>query len=230
MIRCTLSAILLAALLAATAHARRKEPQPSALERYVSEAGARPSEAAAASAGSIWTPTARLADGARDLRASQVDDIVTILVVERASAVAKGATKSARSSSAKSSVSSLAGLTRVKGPWNNLAAASSDSSLDGQGATSRETTLSTTLTARVTRVLPNGYLLVSASKDVQVNSERQEVMVRGVIRPADLAPGNVVRSDRLAELEIRINGKGVVGDAVRRPFFLYRLLLGILPF
>jgi flagellar L-ring protein precursor FlgH len=31
-------------------------------------------------------------------------------------------------------------------------------------------------------------------------------------------------------MEIRVNGKGVVGDAIRRPFFLYRLLLGILPF
>jgi len=82
----------------------------------------------------------------------------------------------------------------------------------------------------VTNVLPNGYLVLSASKDVQVNSERQEVMVRGVIRPSDLGPGNLVRSDRLAELEVRINGKGVVGDAVRRPFILYRILLGLLPF
>ena len=31
-------------------------------------------------------------------------------------------------------------------------------------------------------------------------------------------------------LEVRINGKGVVNDAVRRPFFLYRMLLGLLPF
>jgi flagellar L-ring protein precursor FlgH len=51
-----------------------------------------------------------------------------------------------------------------------------------------------------------------------------------VIRPSDLGPGNLVRSDRLAELEVRINGKGVVGDAVRRPFILYRILLGLLPF
>jgi flagellar L-ring protein precursor FlgH len=40
----------------------------------------------------------------------------------------------------------------------------------------------------------------------------------------------VVRSDRISNLEVRINGKGVVGDAVRRPFFLYRLILGLLPF
>jgi flagellar L-ring protein precursor FlgH len=31
-------------------------------------------------------------------------------------------------------------------------------------------------------------------------------------------------------MEIRLNGKGVVGDAIRRPNFLYRFLLGLLPF
>jgi flagellar L-ring protein precursor FlgH len=31
-------------------------------------------------------------------------------------------------------------------------------------------------------------------------------------------------------MEIRLNGKGVVGDAIRRPFILYRILLGLLPF
>jgi flagellar L-ring protein precursor FlgH len=31
-------------------------------------------------------------------------------------------------------------------------------------------------------------------------------------------------------MEIHVNGKGVVGDAVRRPNVLYRFLLGLLPF
>jgi len=71
---------------------------------------------------------------------------------------------------------------------------------------------------------------VEGNKDIAINSERQQVQVRGVLRWNDLSPGNVVRSDRLAELEIRVNGKGVVGDAIRQPNFLYRLLLGLLPF
>jgi flagellar L-ring protein precursor FlgH len=86
------------------------------------------------------------------------------------------------------------------------------------------------MAARVTQVLPNGNLVVEASKEVQVNSEKQAVTLRGLVRPADLSPGNVIRSDRIAYLEVRVNGKGVVGDAVRRPFFLYRLLMGLLPF
>jgi flagellar L-ring protein precursor FlgH len=54
--------------------------------------------------------------------------------------------------------------------------------------------------------------------------------VRGVDRPADIDTTNSVPSDRLGQLEIRINGKGVVADAIKRPFILWRLLLGLLPF
>jgi flagellar L-ring protein precursor FlgH len=47
---------------------------------------------------------------------------------------------------------------------------------------------------------------------------------------SDLSAGNTVPSDHLAQLEVNINGKGVVNDAIHRPFFLYRVLLGLLPF
>lgn len=210
--------------------AKKKAPPPAPLDQFVAEAEARAAEASHPTPGAIWSPSSRLADGARDLRASQVDDVVTVLVVERASASATGSTKTARSSSAKSSVAALGGVTRAAGPWANLASVSGENQLSGEGATSRESVLSTTLTARVTRVLPNGNLLLEGSKDLQVNSEHQAITVRGVIRPADLTPGNIVRSDRLAQLELRVNGKGVVGDAVRRPFILYRVLMGLLPF
>jgi len=56
------------------------------------------------------------------------------------------------------------------------------------------------------------------------------VTVRGVGRWTDLTAGNQLASDRLGYLEIKVQGKGIVGDAVRRPNFLYRLLLGLLPF
>jgi flagellar L-ring protein precursor FlgH len=79
-------------------------------------------------------------------------------------------------------------------------------------------------------VLPNGYLVLEGTKDVQVKSEHQVVTVRGVIRPADLTTGNMITSNQIAQMEIKINGKGVVNDAIRRPNILYRILLGILPF
>jgi flagellar L-ring protein precursor FlgH len=203
---------------------------PSPLDRYVADARARIADAPVAAPGGIWVPGARLADAARDLRASQVDDTITILVVENASAVASGTTKTGRSSSTANSVSALAGLTKAVGPWANLAGVTGNTQLNGQGSTSRGVVISTTLTARVSGVLPNGAMLVEATKDLEVNAERQTITVRGVVRPADVGSDNTVRSDHVGQLELRVNGKGVVGDAIKRPFILYRLLMGLLPF
>ncbi len=208
-----------------------KAPQPSALDRYIEEAmrGAE-TPAPVPSPGSIWSPLSRLSDLGRDLRASQVDDLVTVVVAEHASAASTGATKTQRQSTTSNSITALAGVTRAAGPWANLANVSGNTKLDGQGQTSRQTDLTTTVAARVTHVLPNGYLVVQGAKEVQVNSEHQTVTVRGVVRPADLTPGNLVQSTSLAQLEVHINGKGVVNDAVHRPNIVYRLLLGLMPF
>jgi flagellar L-ring protein precursor FlgH len=205
-------------------------PGQSPLDHYVAESLARQAEAPAATPGAIWQAGSRLADAARDVRASQVDDVLTIVVAEQASAVATGATQTKRVSSTANSVTALAGVKSATGALANLATSSGDTELNGQGTTSRTTTINTTLTARVVRVLPNGALVVEAARDLSVNSEHQTITVRGVVRPADIDTTNSVQSTRVAQLEVRINGKGVVGDAIRRPNFLYRFILGLLPF
>jgi len=226
--------LLVCLLLLSTAWGAAKKKKAAApgnpLDRYVAEAEARSAEASNTTMGAIWAPGSRLADAARDVRASQVDDLLTIVVAEQASAVSTGTTKTGRTSSSKNSIAALAGLTKATGPLANLANVSGDTELNGQGTTTRTTTLSTTLTARVTHVLPGGALMVEAFKDLQVNSERQAITVRGVVRPADIDATNSVPSNRLGQLEVHIDGKGVVADAIRRPFILYRLLMGLLPF
>jgi len=226
------SLVILLAVTGSLAKSKKdKTIEMTPLDRYIQESAARPkSSSEGAPPGSLWSPTSRLTDLARDVRATQVDDIVTILVSEKASAVSKGTTKSGRQSSVKAGVTAAGGITKAVGPWANLAGANSQSQLDGQAETTRESLVTTTLATRVTDVLQNGNLVVQGSKEVQVNSERQLVSVRGVVRPSDLSPQNTVISDRVAMLEVHINGKGVVGDAIRRPFILYRILLGLLPF
>jgi flagellar L-ring protein FlgH len=225
-----LSSALIEMPLAAKKKTDSTASQSSPLDRYVREADARSAENSASTPGSTWIAGSRLADAARDVRASQVDDVLTIVVSESVSAVSTGVTKTSRTSSTKNAITAFAGMTNANGPLANLANVSGDTELSGQGTTSRTTTLTDTLTARVTHVLPNGALVVEATKDLQINSERQTITVRGVVRPADIDPTNSVASNRLGDIEVRVNGKGVVGDAIRRPNFLYRLLLGILPF
>lgn len=207
-----------------------KPPEPSALDRYVAEATAAAHANNDASPGSLWSSVALLTNLACDLRASRVNDTVTVLVAENASAISSGNVQTARTSSAKASVTALGGVTKSTGALANLLGTSGDQELKGSGTIGRSAVISTTLGTRVVHVLPNGYLVVVGVKEIRVSSEEQMITVRGVVRPADLSPGNVVQSDLIAQLEVSVNGKGVVGDAIKRPFFLYRLLLGLLPF
>ena len=228
---------VIALLLLGTLHAgvipkklKKASPEPSMLDKYVASATAEHVDLAPASPGAIWSPNARLNDLARDPRAGQVDDIVTVIVSETVNAVAGGASSSARDSSANAGVTSLAGPKLATGSLASLLNATSSQKLNGTGTTSRNAVLNATLTARVVAVLPGGLLLIEGAKNLQVNSEQQAISVRGIIRTADISTNNTITSTQIADVEVRVNGKGVVGDAVRRPNFLYRLILGLLPF
>jgi flagellar L-ring protein precursor FlgH len=214
--------------------AAKKKPkaaEPSMLYKYLASASAEHDpDAAAVLPGALWSPSARLNDLARDLRASQANDVVTVLVTETINAAASGASTTERASSANASITSLAGPKAATSALSNLLNQSGDQKINGTGTTTRAATLTAVLTARVVKVLPGGLLFIEGSKDLQVNSEQQQITIRGIIRTADITTTNTVGSTQIADMEIRVNGKGIVGDAIRRPNFLYRLILGLLPF
>ena len=224
--------LALAILLTVPVAAKKKPKtdQPDKLEQYVQQVNQRSHQSSTATPGSLYSAAGRLADGVRDVRASQVYDIITIVVNENSSAVSTGQTKTSRQSSVAASVASGALPTGSVKALASLANTSNNQQLQGQGTTSRGTTITATVTAEVTAVLPNGNLVVQGDKEIMVNSEKQIITVRGIVRPDDLSAVNSVPSDRVARMEILVNGKGVVNDSVKRPFFLYRLLLGLLPF
>jgi flagellar L-ring protein precursor FlgH len=181
-----------------------------------------------ASPGSLYVQGNRFGDLTRDLRATEVGDLVTVVVNDSASAVSSGTSNTQRKSATSTGITGLGGLTDAR--FANLLNMNGNNQLQSQGQTSRNTTLSTTVTARVIQVTPGGNLVIEGIKNVGVNSEKQAVDLKGIIRPADLTVANTIRSDQIANLTIQINGKGIVGDAIRRPNILYRILAGLLPF
>ena len=190
---------------------KNKKEQPkqlSALDKYIKEASQAPTVNQIPANGSLWSPAARFSDLASDLRARHVDDIVTILVAESAAATSTGSNKASRTTNAKANIPALGGVTNAT--LTNLANLGSASTLDGEGTTSRQTTLTTTVTARVTHVLSNGNLVVEGSKNVAINSENQIITIRGVIRPIDLDTTNSIQSARLAQMEVQVDRKSVV--------------------
>ncbi len=189
-----------------------------------------PLMALAQSPGSLFTDFGPLSNAARDVRAGAAGDIVTIVVSDQVSATATGGTNSSRASNGKASVSSLAGTLAAGNPLASLLDFSNERKIVGAGDTSRTMAFTTTVSARVIATTLNGMLVVEATKETVVNSERQQIVLRGLIRPYDVTPANTIRSDQIADLALVVNGKGVVDDAIKRPNALYRVLLSLLPF
>lgn len=228
-----LSAICLCCVVL-TAKEKKKQPAPaviSPIDRLLASPDTiRTNSTSSASPGSTFFGGAPFLDLAADVRARNVGDLVTVVVLDQASATSQGTTSSQRTSAANSSISSLFGPKSAHNALNNLVKLSGQQQLSGQGATTRQTTVSTTVSARVLGVLPNGDLIVEGSKLISINSEFQTVSLRGIVRQTDLGQSNSIGSNQVEDLEVRINGRGVVADAIRRPNFLYRLFLGLLPF
>ena len=72
-------------------------------------------------------------------------------------------------------------------------------------------------------MLPNGDLVVEGVREIDINGDRQIVVLTGVVRTADIAPGNVVLSTAIGQLRIRYFGRGLIKDNLK-PGWLIRVL------
>jgi flagellar L-ring protein precursor FlgH len=177
--------------------------------------------------GSLWTGK-DLYGVCADLRARNVGDIVTINIVESASASKNATTKTSKATALDASWTGV--LQNISGDLlgSSVKAGFANSS-DGQGATTRNSTLNAYISAHVIQVLPNGNLAIQGSRQVQVNNENQIINIQGVIRPVDIDSRNEVLSTSIAEAKIELNGQGVISDK-QRVGWLTRILDWVWPF
>ena len=182
------------------------------------------------SAGSFWTPQSPYSDLASDYKARNVNDLLIIQIVESTTATEDGAVKSQRTFSASSSITGLAGTPGANNAMQNLFAPNSSRTLNGQAQTSSDSTLNTSLAGRVVEVLPNGFLVIEAMRQVFMNNQHQTVILHGVVRPGDISSGNTVASTSISNLEVELQGKGVISDGVAPPNRLVRFILKLVGF
>lgn len=182
--------------------------------------------ARAQAAGPAAEPYAWMNGLMADLRARRVNDLVTINISENLTASGTADSTLSKSSGADIGVPSLFGLEKklpgIVTPAS-LAAAKAETGFSGAGATMRAGSLSAIVTARVSEVLANGDLLLEGVREIEINGDRQIVVLTGVARVADVGPGNVVSSAALGQLRIRYFGRGLIKDSLS-PGWLVRLL------
>jgi flagellar L-ring protein FlgH len=101
-------------------------------------------------------------------------------------------------------------------PGTATASVNSTSTSTGSGDINRSEQIQVSVPAVVTRVLPNGNLVIRGSQEVRVNFEMRQLAVAGVVNPSDISRNNTIAYDRVAEARISYGGRGRVSD-VQQP-------------
>jgi flagellar L-ring protein precursor FlgH len=213
----------------ATADAGKATPPEEALSIYIAKVRAMQA-AEVRTPGSIWSAQGQLVRLGTDVKAFRVHDVVMIVVSESLTASTDGQVKDSRASSANSAIASLFGKLKVSNNLQNLLSASASSGLTAQGQSTTDSSLSTTFGAEVMDVLPNGMLVVQATRQLTFSQQTQLIKLRGLVRPEDVSNQNLVLSTAMTDLELEVTGKGIVNDSTYRQNPLVRFIEKLLVF
>ena len=169
---------------------------------------------------SLWQPGTT--SFFHDSRAWRVGDILRVVVKIQDRANLNNSTSQTRSGKEGWGITNLFGkektLSKHLGVSNIAPLVGTNSSRNqaGGGNISRQENIATEIAALVTKVLPNGNLVIEGHQEVRVNYELREIKVAGIIRPKDISTDNSVKLEQIAEARITYGGRGVVSD-VQQP-------------
>ena len=183
---------------------------------------------------SLWRPGSRAF--LKDQRASDVGDILTVIIEIADNAAINNRTTRSRTASEDSSASAFLGFeSELDNVFpdaidpDNLVDLDSTSNTQGSGGVNRDETINLRVAALITQTLPNGNLVVAGRQEVRVNYEKRELQVAGIIRPEDITSENTIDYDQIAEARIAYGGNGQISD-VQQPRYGQQVFDIIWPF
>ncbi len=186
-------------------------------------------------ANSLWHQGA---DGFfKDQRAAKVGDIITVKISAKDNALMENEMEQNRDDNTDSlGVSSLFGYEQYATKvfpgsvnTNDLVNITSNREISGDGKIDRKESIDVTMAAVVTQVLPNGNLVIEGTQEIRVSYEVRQLMMRGIIRRADISSDNTIESSKIAELRVSYGGEGVISD-VQQPRYGRQILDIVAPF
>lgn len=162
-----------------------------------------------------------------DKKAMSVNDIVTVIIQENANQTSKTSKSTKRDSTI-----ALNGGNFTAGPTSKMAKlanklndysdigfnAGGEAGFSGSGSTSRAETFTTTIAARIIKVLSNGNYFIEGSKEILLNNEKQIMQITGVIRPYDINQNNEINSRNVSDAKIMYVTQGDLHKSTSKPW------------
>jgi flagellar L-ring protein precursor FlgH len=174
-------------------------------------------QALPALAGSLWDNSGSLFE---DRKASNLGDVVTVRVNESIKDSDEGKTSSSKTTD--ENVNSGFGIL----DFIRTFGMGSSSSMSSSTKIERTKTIRAIFTCLVVDVLPNGNMVIQGDRDLTSGAEKMNVRFSGVVRPQDVSHGNMVDSDRVANAEVVVSGRGLI-STTQRPGIISQILKAI---
>ncbi len=149
-----------------------------------------------------------------DTQAKQIGDILTINLVESATALASSDTAAEKKQNIEMPPPKIAGDDVVKDGKNvleNEIEAGRD--FRGSGESNQAHNFQAVITVSVIDVLPNQHLVVRGEKVIMLNQSDDYIRFSGIVRPQDIDQNNTIESQKVANVRISYSGRGVLSAA-----------------
>ncbi len=181
--------------------------------------------------GSLYPGKMRSLSLFTDVRAHEIGDIVSVVLVESTSAAKSADTELDKTNDVSITDPIIFGQpVTINGDYNLGVDLDSASSFEGEASSNQSNSLQGSIAVQVSRVLPNGNLVVQGEKWIQINQGDEYIRLRGIIRPEDVSPTNTIPSTLIADARISYGGTGVLDEA-NSPGWLTRFFMSpLMPF
>jgi flagellar L-ring protein FlgH len=172
----------------------------------------------------------------KDLRATRVGDLVTVLIDINDKGQLANTTQRTRDNSEGADSPALLGYETMLNKVlpdavdpANLLSLSSQAKSKGDASINRTEKIQLKLAAVVTQLLPNGNMVILGQQETRVNYEVRELQIMGIIRPEDIDSTNTVSYEKIAEARLSYGGRGHMTD-VQQPRYGQQLIDILFPF
>ena len=185
-------------------------------------------------ANSLWRQGSRAFF--KDLRASEVGDVITVVIKIDDKASLNNSSTQARNNAPNVALNNVFGLEASLGKIlpsaataESLLNVTTKRDVSGNGAIERKETVNLKVAAVITQVLPNGNLVIHGRQETSINFEVRELQIAGVIRPEDVSSTNTIQYEQIAEARVAYGGRGSISD-LQRPRWGSEIVDVLLPF
>lgn len=159
-----------------------------------------------------------------DRRPRYVGDILTVRITENTTANKASDNAQGKDGAVASSIAGMFGHNAPKASFN----AGSSVSFSDNASADASNVFSGAVTATVTDVLPNGYLVISGEKQIGFDKGTEYVRFSGVVNPDTITLGNEVLSTRVADARVEYRSSSKI-DAAEAFSIFSRFFLSMIP-